>query len=145
MRPRLPETSGAGAKITHMATRLFISFDFDHDQTLRVFLVGQAKNPDSPFEIADWSVKEAFTGDWQAKVSDRIRRVDQLAVICGHDTYTATGVSVELRIARELEKPYFLLRGYSSGFIKKPNAALTTDKVYDWTWPNLKRLIGGAR
>lgn len=50
-------------------TRVFISFDFDHDSDLRDLLAGQAKNPDSPFEIADWSVKEELTGDWQSKVS----------------------------------------------------------------------------
>ena len=40
--------------------RVFISFDFDHDEELRDALVGQAKNPGSPFSIADWSVHEPF-------------------------------------------------------------------------------------
>jgi hypothetical protein len=44
--------------------RVFTSFDFDHDEDLRYLLVGQAKNPDSPFELGDWSVKEHMTGDW---------------------------------------------------------------------------------
>ena len=43
--------------------RVFTSFDYDHDEDLRTLLVGQAKNPDSPFEMADWSVKEPMTGD----------------------------------------------------------------------------------
>ena len=51
-----------------MATkRVFISFDFEHDENLRNLLVGQAKDPDSPFHIADWSVKEAMSGDWIKK------------------------------------------------------------------------------
>ncbi len=29
-------------------SRVFTSFDFDHDQNLRNLLVSQAKNPDSP-------------------------------------------------------------------------------------------------
>ena len=128
-----------------MATRVFISFDYDHDQDLRTLLVNQAKLPDSPFEIADWSVKEAFTGNWQEKVKERIRQVGQVAVICGHNTNSATGVAAELRIAQELGKPYFLLHGRSSGTVKKPTSALATDKIYKWTWPNLKLLIGGAR
>ena len=41
-------------------TRVFTSFDFDHDEDLCNLLVGQAKNLDSPFELADWSVKEQF-------------------------------------------------------------------------------------
>ena len=59
-------------------TKVFISFDYDHDEDLRTMLVGQAKNADTPFELADRSVKEAMTGDWKKKVRDRIRRVDQL-------------------------------------------------------------------
>lgn len=131
--------------ISGVATRVFISFDYDHDQDLRTLLDNQAKFPDSPFEIADWSVKEAFTGNWQEKVKQRIRQVGQVAVICGHHTNTATGVAAELRIARELGKPYFLLRGRATGTVKKPTSALASDKIYDWTWPNLKLLIGGAR
>jgi hypothetical protein len=125
--------------------RAFISFDYDHDEDLRTLLVGQAKNPDTPFEIADWSVKEAMTGDWQDKVRRRIRQVEVVIVICGEYTHTATGVSVELNIARAEQKPYFLLWGRSSKTCTKPTTALSTDKIYSWTWDNLKSLIGGAR
>jgi hypothetical protein len=44
-------------------TKVFISFDFDNDETLKDFLVGQSKLEDSPFELADWSIKEALTGN----------------------------------------------------------------------------------
>jgi hypothetical protein len=128
-----------------VATRLFISFDFDHDDDLRNLLVGQAKNPDSPFEIADWSVREPQTGDWKEKIRTRIRQVGQVAVICGHYTDTATGVAAEVEIAREEKKPYFLLTGRASGTNKKPTTALGTDQIYKWTWENLKTLIAGGR
>jgi antiphage defense system Thoeris ThsB-like protein len=91
------------------AKRAFISFDFDHDEDLRNLLVGQAKNPDTPFEIQNWSVKEPMTGDWKEKVWTRIRRTDLTIVICGESTHTATGVAAELSITREENKPYFLL------------------------------------
>lgn len=125
--------------------RTFISFDYDHDDDLRTMLVGQAKNPDTPFEIADWSVKEAMTGNWQEKVRLRIRQTELVIVMCGESTHTATGVSVELNIARSEGKPYFLLWGRSSKTCTKPTMALSTDKIYEWTWSNLKSLIGGAR
>jgi hypothetical protein len=125
--------------------RVFISFDFDHDEDLRNLLVGQAKNPDSPFDIADWSVKEPLTGDWKEKVRERIRRTDLTIVICGEWTHTATGVAEELRITREEGKPYFLLWGRAGKKCTKPKTALESDRIYKWTWDNLKKLIGGAR
>ena len=125
--------------------RVFTSFDADHDEDLRNLLVGQSKNPDSPFEMADWSVKEPMTGDWKRKVRERIKRVDQMIVMCGEHTDTATGVSIELDIARDEGIPYFLLSGRSDRTCKKPETSLTSDKIYNWTWDNLKKLIGGAR
>ncbi len=125
--------------------RVFISFDFDHDEDLRNLLVGQAKNPDSPFEIQDWSVKEPMTGDWKEKVRQRIRRTDLTVVICGEHTHTATGVATELRITREENRPYFLLWGRAGKVCTKPTTAVDSDKIYAWTWDNLKNLIEGSR
>lgn len=125
--------------------RTFISFDYDHDLDLARMLAGQAKNADSPFTIVDYTVKEAFTGDWKKKVKAKIQLTSVVAVICGHHTETATGVNAEIRIARELGKPYFLLAGRKSGTNKKPTAAQTTDKMYSWTWKNLRTLIHGGR
>jgi hypothetical protein len=126
-------------------SRIFTSFDFDHDADLRNLLVGQSKHPDSPFEMADWSLKEPLAGDWKAKIRTRIRSVDQVIVLCGAHTATATGVSVELTIAQEERKPYFLLAGRANGTNQPPRAAKPGDKMYNWTWDNLKLLIGGAR
>jgi hypothetical protein len=125
--------------------RVFTSFDFDNDADLRTMLVGQAKNPESPFEIADYSLKEALSGDWKEKIRARIRSVDQVVVICGYQTHRATGVSAELQIAKELDKPYFLLKGRAEGDCTKPKSATENDLVYRWTWDNLKILIGGGR
>lgn len=125
--------------------RVFTSFDAEHDEDLRNLLVGQSKNPDSPFEMADWSVREPMTGDWKEKVRERIKKVAQMIVICGEHTDTASGVSIELEIAGDESIPYFLLWGRSDKTCKKPKAALTSDKIYKWTWDNLKQLIGGAR
>ncbi len=126
------------------ATKVFISFDYDHDLDLKNFLVGQAKLADSPFEIEDWSVKNASPG-WKADAKNRIARSDQVAVICGHDTHTAVGVNTEIELAREAGKPYFLLAGRATGVNTKPTTALSTDKLYKWTWDNLKSLIAGNR
>lgn len=126
-------------------TPTFISFDFDHDDDLKTLLIGQAKHPDTPFWIADYSVKEAMTGDWKTKVRARIKRAGVVAVICGQYTHTASGVAAELAIAREERLPYFLLWGRADKTCTKPTTALESDKIYKWTWDNLKQLIGGSR
>lgn len=123
---------------------VFTSFDGEHDEDLRILFVGQSKLPDTPSEIIDQSVKEV-SPNWEADARRRIRRVDQVAVLCGEHTNTATGVSKEIRIAREEGKPYFLLKGRKDKTCKKPTAALSTDKMHDWTWENVKALIAGRR
>ena len=123
---------------------VFISFDYDHDAVLKEFVVGQAMLPGSPFQIIDHSIKEA-SPDWKEKARLRIRRAHQMIVLCGHHTDTATGVNVEIALAREERTPYFLMVGYADGKYRKPTAALATDKVYNWTWDNLKALLAGAR
>ncbi len=126
-------------------SRVFVSFDYDHDESLKHLLVGQAKHSDSPFELADWSIKEAISEDWKKKARTRIRSVDVVAVLCGQHTHTAAGVSAEVKIAQEEKVPYFLLKGYADKSCTKPTAAKTSDKLYRWAWDNLKSLIGGAR
>ena len=125
--------------------RAFISFDFDHDEDLRNLLVGQSRNPDSPFSIQNWSVKERLPGDWKAKVRQRIRTTDVTIVICGEHTDSATGVSAEFDITRDEGNDYFLLKGRANRVCQCPQSAQATDKMYNWTWDNLKRLIAGVR
>ncbi|AYU56154.1 MULTISPECIES: TIR domain-containing protein [Staphylococcus] len=128
-----------------MNKRAFISFDIDNDEGARRMLAGQAKFPDSPFTFKDNSVKKHLPGDWEAKVRRRMDNVDVVIVLCGTKTHTATGVASELSIAREKNKPYFLLAAYSNKNCTKPTSAFASDKVYNWTWDNLKLLIKGNR
>ena len=125
--------------------RVFISFDFDHDEELRAALVAQAKNPDSPFEIADWSVRERFESNWKEQVRSRIRGTDLTIVICGEHTDQAKGVAAELTITQEEGKRYFLLRGRRQKTCHKPAMARSSDEIHKWSWDNLKRLIAGQR
>ena len=126
-------------------TKVFISFDFDHDEELKNLFVGQAKYDDTPFEISDVSVKEALPGDWKTKVRPKIRNAEQVVVICGEYTHTASGVSAEIEIAQELDKPYFLLKGRSDKTCTKPRSAKVEDKIYRWTWENVGLLLKGNR
>lgn len=123
---------------------VFTSFDGEHDDDLRVLFVGQPQLAATPFEISDHSVKDV-SSTWEADARRRIRRAAQVAVLCGEHTETATGVSKEIRIAREEGTPYFLLKGRKDKTCKKPTAALTTDKMYQWTWENVETLLNGGR
>ena len=124
--------------------RVFVSFDYDNDARLKDLLVGQSKHEDSPFELADWSIKEHLTGNWKEKARARIRAVDTVCVLCGTSTHTAAGVAAELSIAQDEGVSYFLLSGYAEG-CTRPTSAKSTDKLYKWSWDNLKALIGGGR
>ncbi|HTB21709.1 MAG TPA: TIR domain-containing protein [bacterium] len=128
-----------------MAKRTFISFDYEHDEDLKIMLVGQAGNKDTPFSISDWSLKEPLTGDWKAKVRERMKKVEVVAVMCGEHTDAASGVDAEVSIAQEEKIPYFLLNGRAEKVCKKPKTAKADDKIYTWSWDNLKILIGGGR
>lgn len=125
--------------------RAYISFDFDHDNDLKNLLVGQAKNPDAPFEIIDMSIKEVISENWKASARRRIKSCDVVIIICGEYTNLATGVSAEIEIAQEEDIPYFLLAGRADSQVIKPLAARSSDKIYNWTWKNLGLLIGGCR
>ncbi|WP_292098905.1 hypothetical protein [Brevundimonas sp.] len=124
---------------------MFISFDYDHDSVLKEFLVGQSKLPDTPFELADWSIKEPIAGDWEKKAEGRVGAVGVVAVICGENTHTAKGVTAEIKMAQKLGIPYFLLKGYKEKNCTFPVGVTSSDKMYNWTWDNLKLLVGGSR
>jgi len=121
-------------------TRVFVSFDFDNDKALKDFIIGQAKNPDSPFEVSDHSLKEAAPErDWVEKARRAISRSDVFIVMLGPKTSEASGVLKEVEIANELEKRKFQIIGYQDGTEdwRVPGAG----RVYRWNWENLKKLL----
>ena len=128
-----------------MKKRIFISFDIDNDERAKDLLAGQAKHPDSPFDFKDNSVKSHLSGDWQQKVRSRMDNIDVVIVLCGSKTHTADGVATELLIAKQKNKPYFLMAAYPDKKCTKPTSASNSDKIYKWTWDNLNLLIGGRR
>lgn len=127
------------------APRAFISFDYTHDNDLRDNLVAQAEQPDSPFNIADLSVRVRFDEAWKKKVRDRISRADLIIVICGEHTHDAKGVEAEVTMAQQLEKPYFLLKGRPNKTCTRPRSAPKRKKIHPWTWPTLNDLIANPR
>src|SRR5437899_11301431 len=96
-------------------TRVFVSFDFDHDQRLKTFILAQAKNEDSPFEIENWSLDEpAPRRTWREIAAKRIARADVVLVMVGPETHKAPGVLAEVEIANELGIPVRQVIGYKN-------------------------------
>jgi hypothetical protein len=126
--------------------KVFISFDYDNDRSLKDLLVGQAKNEDSPFEISDWSLKEsAPESEWEERAKEKIKRSDILCVIAGEKTYKASGVLKEIKITDgfngegyEIKK--FQLIGYSNEECPHVEGA---GRRIAWTWDNLKNYLKG--
>jgi len=120
-------------------TRVFVSFDFDNDAKLKAFIPGQAKLPDSPFEIENWSLNEpAPDRTWQQKARARIARSDVVLVMVGPVTYRAKGVLAEIAIANELRKPVRQIIGYKDA---NPTPVPGAGRLYRWSWPTVKRLL----
>lgn len=120
--------------------RVFVSFDFDNDKVLKDFIVGQSKNPDSPFEIVDASLKEAAPEkDWLDRAETRIKGSDRVLVMVGPQTYKAPGVLKEVELARKWGISIAQVIGYKDGnYAPVPGAG----RLYQWNWDNLKSLLG---
>ena len=125
--------------------KAFISFDYDHDSSLRGDLVAQADRPESPFGITDWSVRYRIDEGWKREVGDRISRVDLVIVICGEHTHQAKGVEAEVTMVQQAGKPYFLLKGRRDKTCTRPKSAPKKKKIHPWTWPTLKELIANPK
>ena len=118
--------------------RVFISFDYDNNLDLKNLLAGQAKNSDSPFEISDWSLKEAAPEkNWEDKARERIKRSDIVVVIAGTYTYRASGVKKEIKIAKEEGVKIVQIKPQYTNPIRVQDAGT----LYNWTWENLKTLL----
>ena len=120
--------------------KVFVSFDFDNDKTLKDFIIGQSKLDDSPFEVTDFSLKEsAPESDWVNKARSAISRAEVFIVMLGPKTRKASGVLKEVKIANEFEKKKFQIIGYKDG--SEDWAVPNGGHTYRWNWDNLKKLL----
>lgn len=122
-----------------MAKRVFVSFDFDNDKTLKEFIIGQSKLKDSPFEVSDHSLKEEKPQkDWEDHAARAIGRSEVVIVMLGPKTHKAPGVLKEVAMANKAKKKIFQIIGYKDGdYTAVPDAG----RVYSWNWDNLKKLL----
>lgn len=120
--------------------KVFISFDFDNDKVLKDFVIGQARLPDSPFEVEDWSMKEAAPErNWEVEAEMRIRRSDAILVIVGNYTHRAPGVLKEVALANYHSKKICQMIGYRDS---SPTPVQNAGPLYSWEWNFLKNFLG---
>lgn len=123
--------------------KVFISFDADNDSFLRDSLVGQAKHPDSPFDIEDWSVKVPWNeSEWKEKCLSKIKRCDLVIVMVGPYTANCSGVKAEIQMAKEARVSVVGIQGYKDKNCPRPDGL---EGYYNWTWDNIKALVAGSR
>ena len=117
-------------------TKVFVRFDYDHDAELKDTLIGQSKQPDSPFSINDMSLQQA-TPEWQQKARAAIEDCDVFIVLLGEHTHQAKGVRREVKMAKQTDKKRFQLR--KRGQCPKPIDG--AGQVVAWKWNNLKKRL----
>ena len=127
---------GAGSE----KIRVFVSYDREHDGDLHDQLVEQASKT-SGFEISARSRAWASADFLDEGLRREIREADEVIIICGERTDRSERVGTELRIAREEERPYFLLWGRRELMCTKPATAKPSDSIYTWTWEILQSQI----
>ena len=120
--------------------RIFISFAIE-DKTSRDFLVGQARNEDSPFEFVDMSVKEPWDSQWKTRCRTKIKGCDGVIALVSKNTKNADGQLWEISCAKEGGVP---IRGIYTSSNDRPAtlpAELAGVRVVNWTWENIKSFI----
>lgn len=123
--------------------RAYVAFDYD-DLDVKENLMAQSKLPECPFELTDASLHKAIPERWVAEARRLIGASDFVIVLCGEQTHQAKGVEIELQIAQETGKRYFLLRGSRKGNPTRPLNARATDKIWTFRWPTIKTLVDGG-
>ena len=120
--------------------RVFIAFAVE-DVRSRDFLVGQARNENSPFEFVDMSVKQPWETDWESKCRTKIKGCDGVIALISKYTPSATGQLYEIRTAEEEKIPVMLM--YSGSDRPVLPYSLTGRLVNVWNWSNIKSFING--
>ena len=128
-----------------MATkkRVFISFDIA-DLDVKQNLVAQAADPSCPFTFVDNSILQALSEKWVGEARRLIRDSDFVIVLCGVQTHQASGVDTELQIAKELKKPYALIKATRVGIPTRPKSAGPAEPMYAATWNTVAILLRGG-
>ncbi|PIP89011.1 MAG: hypothetical protein COW01_15600 [Bdellovibrionales bacterium CG12_big_fil_rev_8_21_14_0_65_38_15] len=122
--------------------RTFISFDFDNNSNHKLLFSGQAKNSRTPFNIADWSSKEALPQSiWERKIAEKISRCNLMIVLVGRQTAYAKGVIKEIRFAAAHNIPVFGVYVDGANTRTPLPTGLPRNMVISWNWESITSAI----
>ncbi|GCC10017.1 hypothetical protein IPdc08_00035 [archaeon] len=122
--------------------RVFISFDFDHDETEKNLFVGQSKNSKTPFSIEDWSSKSSLPqSEWEELIEGKINKCNMLIVLSGQTTASATGVSKEITMAKDQDIPVFGVYVDEANTSSNLPKGLARNRTISWSWDGIASAI----
>jgi hypothetical protein len=119
--------------------RCFISFASE-DARIRDLFVGQGKHPDSPWEIADWSLHEPFSEKWKTQTRPRIKQCDVIIQLIGQYTFKAEGAIWEVECGKQEGIPSFGIWINKDAHGPVPSC-FKANSIIDWTWPGVAAMI----
>ena len=120
--------------------QIFVSFAIE-DKTYRDFLIGQARNKNSPFEFVDMSVKEPWDEKWKTNCRTRIKGCDGVIALVSKNAAKAEGALWEVSCAKEEKVPVRGIYCTTDNRLATLPAEFAGVKVVDWTWENIASFI----
>jgi len=122
--------------------RAFISFAAEDDR-IRDLFIGQGKLPDTPWNIADWSLHEPFAEKWKTQARARSKGCDVAIQLVGLKTYLAQGAIWEIGCALQEGVPVFgvWISKTDRGSIP---SCFKANNIIDWTWDGVAEMIRKA-
>lgn len=100
--------------------------------------MAEAKAPGSSFTVFERSLRGPQTPEDLCK---RLSTVDAVLVLCGVWTHLAPNVNAEVKMAQELGKRYYLIKGRRFRECSRPATARITDKIFKWAKDTTNQLV----
>lgn len=122
--------------------RVFVSFDYDHNESSKILFCGQGKKDSpTPFTVHDWSSKSVLDEDkWEELIAKKIGATNLMVVLVGKSMATATGVVKEIAMAKACNVPMFGIYVDGADSNSTLPTGLVRSRTYSWTWAN----VGGG-
>jgi len=122
--------------------RVFISFDYDHNDQSKIAFVGQSKNSKTPFTINDWSSKSSLLQkEWEDKIKEKINKTNMVIVLVGKYMASASGVVKEIKMAKDLNVPFFGVYVGDADSNSNLPSGLRQGRTIRWTWDGVANAI----